>query len=217
MLRLLVLMLLLSSCKHPIFSGKSKKKEVPVATTNDEDSNKKIVNPNDNNQDDKDNPGQGGEEVLNLIVTNLKHDALYKNCLEISINDESYEMVACNKDFDKENQRVYTRSFSGDQCVELKFRISTFEPVNKQTCISAIQANRQNHSCDYNSTPMRRSELGDNSEQRFEINQADGSSEKILDIGYEDSNDRDWNDLVFRLDLSSLPRVSTPVYNTCTD
>ena len=78
MLRLLILMLLLSSCKHPIFSGKNKKQQVTDNAPGEEDQNKVVDPSNPETGGEKDDPGQGGEEVLRLAIINLEHDALFK-------------------------------------------------------------------------------------------------------------------------------------------
>ena len=89
----------------------------------------------------------------------------------------------------------------------------TYEPSDKDACIKAIQANRANHSCDYQTASLHEAVLGHS--ERFELHENAEGHPRKLDIKFEDNNDQDFDDFTFRLDLSEVPMVKMANRDEC--
>lgn len=135
--------------------------------------------------------------ILTLSVSKLKHDALDKNCLSITVDGQRHA-IACNKDFMEIPPKVIALT-RGSACRALLMTMDSFKPVDQAVCIQKIQANRQNHVCDYQKEAFRSSAVPD--PLRFKATVVEGSSEAVrkLDIAFEDGQDADYNDYVFSI------------------
>lgn len=135
--------------------------------------------------------------LLTLNVTRLKHDALDKNCLSITVDGQRYA-IACNKGFAEIPSKIIplTRDTA---CHAVGITFESFKPVDQADCIQKIQANRQQHVCDYQKEAFRSSIMPD--PLHFKTTVVDGNPEAIrkLDIAFEDGQDADYNDYVFSI------------------
>lgn len=135
--------------------------------------------------------------VLTLSVSKLKHDALEKNCLSLTVDGQRHA-IACNKDFMEVPPKVIALA-RGSACRTVGITMESFKPVDQADCIQKIQANRQQHSCDYQKEAYRSSVMPD--PLHFKATGADGAQEAVakLDIAFEDGQDADYNDYVFSI------------------
>lgn len=168
--QLILACLVLVSCQGSRFKGEKRFDDSPAVAPSPEDEPQKLtpvtreddeigdLPPTDSKKPEnpKKDPVQSpppATRVLTLTVMKLKHDALFKNCLTIVVLGKSYR-ITCNKDFAQTQPTLITLP-NNVTCVPLQIRMETFQPTDTDDCIEKIQANRDQHQCDYQSTPYR--------------------------------------------------------------
>lgn len=235
MIRLFILMMLAASCKTSVFSGKKKSNPAPNPPAEE------LVNPKDKDTEEGGEiqvpgknpdptpdpgpgktPGQSDESVFKLDITKMPHDALFKNCLYVKLNDGGFEEIACNKNFALDNKVIYNKVFDKDVCIEVAFKIDTFRPTDVETCSKAIQndtsENKTNHTCDYESAAFRSITYGPADEDRFRVVSKIEDQDKHFEFQFEDNVHRDsddWDDFVFRVDLREVNMFKMSEFDYC--
>ena len=168
--------------------------------------------------------GQGGDGAgadtdpvaenteISLTVTLTKGDALYKTCLYISVNGLDYDKVSCNKGEPNPPLTTYKKSVLKAKCTEVSLKVDVFLPVNRQTCIDAIQADRANHSCDYQTEPNLSEIYGASQRYQYELS---SESPTIHLFRFEDGDDADFREYQFYIDASSVEKLKFFGFSTC--
>lgn len=135
--------------------------------------------------------------ILTLSVSKLKHDSLYKNCLSVLVDGQSHA-IACNKDFTAVPPKVIALPNSRS-CQAIGILLESVRPVDQNDCIQKIQANRQQHSCEYQKEAFRTSRVPDPLRFKTTVTQLENDLVKRLEIAFEDSQDADYNDYTFSI------------------
>ncbi len=200
----MTLMLSLLSCKTSQFKGGMAIAEAPLAKAEPEPSpTPEITIPVETENSVLQTPAQNPPakveppRILTLAVSKLKHDSLYKNCLSVTVEGQNYA-VACNKDFAVIPPKVITIS-SSRSCHMVGITLESFKPVDQTDCIRKIQANPQQHSCDYLKEPFRVTRLPDPLRLKATTIQQEGDTIRKLELAFEDSQDADFNDYTFSI------------------
>ncbi len=200
----MTLLLSLLSCKTSQFKGGMAMTEAPMAKAEPEPiPTPDIIIPVETENSVLQTPAQNPPakvetpRILTLSVSKLKHDSLYKNCLSVTVEGKNYA-IACNKDFAAIPPRVITVSNSRS-CHMLGITVESFKPADQADCIQRIQANRQQHNCEYLKEAFRVTRMPDALRLKATTIQQDGDKIHKLELAFEDSQDADFNDYTFSI------------------
>ena len=189
----------------PLKKGQTLPDDLPITDSTETviPGGNKTKSPEQNTNTDPKSP-TGKSRIFTFLITKLKTDALYKNCLTLQLDGKSYTL-ACNKDFTVQVPKQFELA-AANSCYKLNFTIASYKPVDEPDCIKRIQANREFHTCEYNSVPFQSSVLGQS--PRFRVLSKDttgniAQSVKDLDISFEDRADGDFNDYAYALTVNS--------------
>ena len=230
--QLLILLFVISSCKHAGFEGRNGKKAVdtPIVEKNEEivvpESDKSgddsiVVEDKESNDEvdvDEDEQDKGEVKVpapkpadayFNLNLKHVKHDSLYLNCLYVDTGS-GFEKVVCNKDFETLNEVFTFGPYKSGSCIDIQVQIKTFEPKYEKECIKKIQANRDYHECQYKDEAMMTTHLGQS--QRFLFQ---GENPDHFQVSFEDRQDWDYNDFRFEVSLEEVKSYKLANVSTC--